>query len=320
MILLVTPALPDTNQGNGVTARRWADILRGLGHPVRVSTGHVGGDHAALVALHAGRSAEAVRRFHAEHPHAPVVLALTGTDLYPDLAATGVDPAVLDLATRLVVLQREGLAQLDPRTRARARVIVQSVPPVAPRPPRPDCFEVAMLAHVRPVKDPLLLAAAVRRLPARSAVRVTHLGDARDPDLAARVAAESAVNPRYDWLGPTPRDEALGVLARSRLLVLTSVHEGGANVVSEALAAGTPVLSSAIPGSVGLLGRDYPGYFPVGDAAALARLLDAAERDAGGYYRTLREHCAALRPLVDPAGERRAWADLLTELDLPPTA
>ena len=56
-------------------------------------------------------------------------------------------------------------------------------------------------------------------------------------------------------------------------MVLSSLSEGGANVISEAVAAGVPVLASRIDGSVGLL-DDYPGYFPVRDTAALARLLE----------------------------------------------
>jgi glycosyltransferase involved in cell wall biosynthesis len=157
----------------------------------------------------------------------------------------------------------------------------------------------------------------VRELPAGSRIRVTHLGEAQDADLGAAAAAESATNPHYDWLGPRPREEALDLLARSRLLVLTSRHEGGANVISEALAARLPIVCSAIPGSTGLLGEDYPGYFPVGDSSALARALYDAEQDSGGYYRALRDHCAALAGLVDPERERRAWASLLTELALP---
>jgi glycosyltransferase involved in cell wall biosynthesis len=209
------------------------------------------------------------------------------------------------------------VAQLDPELRPRARVIVQSVPLRERLPAVAGTFEVAFLAHLRDVKDPLRPALAVRRLPSSSTVRVTHLGAALDDELAAAARAETAQNPRYDWLGPLPREEALTVLARSRLLVLTWRHEGGANVISEALAAGVPVVSSAIPGSIGLLGEDYPGYFPVGDTDALADLLDAAEHDRDGLYRAVRDRCAALRPLVDPAREHRSWADLLAELGLP---
>lgn len=142
------------------------------------------------------------------------------------------------------------------------------------------------------------------------------MGEGRDPALAGQAAAASAASVRYTWLGPLPRPQALSVLARSRLLAVTSVHEGGANVVTEALAFGVPVISTEIPGSTGLLGTDYPGYFRVGDPVDLARVLGAAEEDKDGLYRHLRERCAKLRYLTDPARERAAWATLLAELDI----
>ena len=316
MILLVTPAPPDGPHGNGVTARRWAGILRDLGHEVDVAQDYRAGRYGALIALHARKSASAVRRFHASHPDAPVVIALTGTDLYPDLLSAGVEPAVLAMASAFILLQPLGLSQLEPALRERARVVIQSVPRIPRLRARDDCFEVAFLVHARAVKDPSVLAAAVQRLPASSKVRVTHVGAAEDDTLAARLAAESASNPRYAWLGPCPREEALRLLARSRLMALTSRHEGGANVISEALAAGVPIISSRIPGSIGLLGEDYPGYFPAGDADALADRLSAAEQDSDGYYHTLRERCAALRWLVDPRREKDAFTALIAELGL----
>jgi glycosyltransferase involved in cell wall biosynthesis len=126
-----------------------------------------------------------------------------------------------------------------------------------------------------------------------------------------------ARDPRYRWLGEVPRWRARWILEHSHALVLSSRMEGGANVVSEAIAAGVPVLASDIPGNVGLLGRRYPGYYPVGDTAALASLMSRAGSDPG-FYRTLVRWCADLRPLVDPARERRSWSTLLRELALPP--
>jgi len=312
----VTPTSPDSQHGNGVTARRWAGIFRDLGHRVDLAQDYRAGQYDLLVALHAVKSAAAVRAFRADQPAAPVVIALTGTDLYPDLSATGVEPGVLAIASRLVVLQSHGKDQVPPELRDRVRVIVQSMTAVPPVPPDPDCFEVAFLAHLRPVKDPLLLAAAVRHLPASSRIRVTHAGEGRDPALASQAAAASATSSRYTWLGPLPRSQALHVLARSRLLAVTSVHEGGANVVTEALASGVPVVSSEIPGSTGLLGADYPGYFRAGDPEDLAPVLSAAEEDKGVFYQLLRQRCAQLRPLADPARERAAWAALLAELNV----
>jgi putative glycosyltransferase (TIGR04348 family) len=318
VLLIVTPTPPDIPSGNGVTALRWAEILHDLGFPAELRQDYRAGDYRALIALHAVKSAAAVRAFGARHPAAPIVIGLTGTDLYPSLAENGADPGVLALASRFVVLQPGGIGQLPPELRPRARVIFQSMTAMPRLEPREDAFEVAFLAHLRAVKDPLRPAAALRHLPARSRIRVTHAGEGRDPALAAAASAASAAGGRYAWLGPLPRPRALQILARSRLLVLTSRHEGGANVVTEALALGVPVISSAIPGSIGILGADYPGYFRTGDERDLARVLLAAEEDQAGYYQALRERCAALRRLTDPAGERAAWASLLAELDLVP--
>jgi glycosyltransferase involved in cell wall biosynthesis len=166
---------------------------------------------------------------------------------------------------------------------------------------------------LRPVKDPFRTARAAHLLPASSRLRVLHLGAALSDDMEHQARAEQAGNPRYRWLGELPRRRALRTLARCRLLALTSVSEGGANAISEAVTASVPVLSSRIPGSVGLLGADYPGYFPVGDTAALAGLLHRAETDEL-FRGELGRRCDALRPLFDPARERRSWEELLREL------
>lgn len=316
MLLLVSPAPPTAVLGNGVTAERWRGILRSLGHRIETAKAFSGGAYSALIALHAGKSAASVLRFRRKNPGRPIVVALTGTDLYPSLDATGVDPRVLDAADRLIVLQERGLDQLSAHHRAKARVIVQSMPAIPPAPQDEECFEIAFLAHLRPVKDPLLPARATRLLDDGSRIRLTHVGAGLDPELADAAAREAKENDRYDWLGELPRPAALEVLARSRLLVLASRHEGGANVVSEALAAGVPVLSTEIDGSVGLLGAGYPGYFPVGDEQALARLMREAELDEDGFRTQLTAACAERADLVDPLTEKNAWTSLLGELSI----
>src|SRR5262249_46894209 len=164
-----------------------------------------------------------------------------------------------------------------------------------------------------PVKDPLRTAFAARLLPSSSKIKVVHLGSALDETLADEACKEMAVNPRYGWFKELPRSEAMIVLAGGRLMVLTSRLEGGANVVSEAIACSVPVISSRISGSIGMLGEEYPGYFPVGDTQALADLLYRAETDAG-FYESLVSWCVRRAALVNPANERRAWQDLLREL------
>lgn len=313
-IALVHPERAGAHTGNLTTALRWQGILGGLGHEVRRLPDWDGEGADLLVALHAAKSAGPVLRFRERWPRRPLVVGLTGTDLYRDLPGDPRAREALAAADRLVALQPLAAEELPADQRKKLRVIHQSAVPVADAPPpRDDRFEVVVLAHLRPVKDPLLAAAAVRLLPAGSRVAVLHAGAALESELAREAEKETEANPRYRWLGPLPRDRARSLLASSRLLLLTSRLEGGANVVSEALAAGVPVLSTRIPGSVGLLGADYPGYFPVGDAPALAELLARAEsRD--GLYQELRRRTEALRPLVDPARERQAWKDLLAEL------
>jgi putative glycosyltransferase (TIGR04348 family) len=311
-ICMVTPAPPRSLTGNRVTALRWARLLGQLGHRVTVVEEYDGQACDLMVALHARKSARSIEKLAEEQPTTPVVLALTGTDLYRDVRACPITKLSLQLAAAIVVLQPEGLREVPDWARGRARAIVQSAEPVHAQPPRRDAFEVAVLAHLRPVKDPFRAAMAARLLPSRSRVRVLHAGAALDPDLDERARSEQSSNPRYRWLGEMPRWRALRVMARSRLLVITSRSEGGANVLSEALASGVPVLSSRIPGSTGVLGGDYPGLFAVGDTHGLAALFERAETDAE-FRGTLASWCRRLAPLVEPAREKKAWRDLLRD-------
>lgn len=317
-ICLVTPAPSGSRKGNRVTAERWARLLRDLGHRVTIAVEYRGQSCDLLIALHAFKSYPSIRRFRDERPNDPLVLCLTGTDLYGDIHTQPEAQASLELATRLVVLQPLGLDELPQSLRSKVRVIYQSSPILSgglTTPPRgaDDVFEVCVMGHLRSVKDPFRTAWAARLLPASSRLRVLHVGAALSDDMAEQARREQAGNPRYLWLGERPRRQALRLLSRCRLLVLTSQLEGGANVISEALALGVPVVSSRIAGSLGLLGESYAGYFPVGDTQALADLLYRAEIDPD-FYDTLCAQCAQRRPLFQPARERQSWQELLREL------
>ena len=312
-VCIVTPAAAGSRFGNRVTALRWAGHLRALGHRVQLAEAWDGQPCDVLVALHARKSFPSVERFRRARPTGPLVVALTGTDLYEDLAHSPEARRSLELADRLTVLQPLGLEALPAEVRSKARVVHQSARAASPAPPPPGVFQACLLAHLREVKDPFLAAEAARRMPPRSRLSIVHLGAAHDAESEARARREMADNSRYRWRGGRPRAEALSMLAGSRLLLVTSRLEGGANVVSEALASNVPVLSTRIDGSVGILGPGYPGYFPVGDAVALADLLLRAEEEAG-FLERLRAALQPARALVDPARERAAWRELLVEL------
>ena len=268
-----------------------------------------------MIAVHAWRSAPAIARFKARHPTHPVIVQLSGTDIYQYLAS---DPAPtlrsMALADRLVALNDLAWRAIPKRLRARLSVIHQSArKPAQPCRPSPRTVVVSVIGHLRDVKDPLRAAEPVRLLPAASRVRIEQLGRAYSEEWARRARAEMAANPRYRWCGDVPSAAVRRLLARSHAMVISSQSEGGANVISEAAVAGVPVLASRIDGNVGLLGADYPGYFPVGDTEALARLLARLENEPG-FAASLRRALAKRAPLFGRAREIAAWKRLLAGL------
>jgi putative glycosyltransferase (TIGR04348 family) len=313
-IRIVQPEVGRLTTGNSVTAQRWAGILRDLGHRVALGSEWTGQPCDLLVALHVRKSHASIARFREAHPDRPLVVALTGTDLYHEVRSSKQAQASLACASRLVVLQPRGVAVLPAKYRGKTRVIRQSArcPNGLPA-PRRDPLQVGVLAHLRRVKDPFRAARAARLLPEASRIRILHAGGALEPGMTAKARAHEALGRRYRWVGALSRAQALRLLARSRLLVLTSRLEGGANVVAEALACGVPILSSRIDGILGTLGGNYPGYFRVGDTRGLARLLRRFEADAS-FRGALARHCCRLKPLVHPARERRSWEALLKGL------
>ncbi len=311
-IVIVTPAAAGTRTGNRHTATRWADLLRGAGHRVAVALEWQGERCDALVALHARRSHGSVARYRSAHPGDPLVVVLTGTDLYRDLPASAEARRSLELADRVIVLQEDAKRLLDAPIRRKARVVYQSASPRVRRAPPARRFRIAVIGHLRDEKDPLRAVAALALLPDRPELEVVQLGGPLDPALGLEAERWMAREPRYRWLGSVPHRRALRELARSHLLVVSSKMEGGANVISEAARIGTPVLASRMSGNLGMLGNRYPGYFPVGDERALAALI-ARAADEPAYYRRLERALRARRPLFAPAAERAALVRVVRE-------
>ncbi|HXZ55549.1 MAG TPA: selenoneine biosynthesis selenosugar synthase SenB [Burkholderiales bacterium] len=314
-IALITPAGPRSRSGNLHTAARWAGMLRSLGHSVRVSRVWNGRPADAMIALHARRSHASIRAFRERHPGAPLVVVLTGTDLYRDIRSDRDARASLELADRLVVLQDMGRKELAPRLRRKTRVIYQSAVS-SPGARGAAGFRVAVLGHLREEKDPFRTALALAHLEDLPDLEVVHLGEALSPAVAREARRLMRVDARYRWLGNVPHAAALRWLAGSRLLVLSSRMEGGANVICEAAAAGVPVIASRVSGNIGMLGRGYPGYYRLGNERALARQLRRAACDPA-YHARLARLTRARRPLFLPAAERDGLRRLLAECARP---
>jgi putative glycosyltransferase (TIGR04348 family) len=312
-IALITPAAARSRTGNRHTATRWASMLRALGHRVQVAVEWDGRPADAMLALHARRSHAAVAAFRQAQPSSALAVVLTGTDLYRDILVDRDAQASLELADLLVVLQEQGKQELPRRVRAKARVIYQSAEVRRPHAPPADRFRVAVIGHLREEKDPFRAALALSLLGDLPNLEVVHLGDALGPDMEAEARRLMRRERRYVWLGGVAHARALQWLARSHLLVVSSRMEGGANVICEAAAVGVPVLASRVSGNLGMLGRSYPGYFPLGDERRLAVLIRRAASDAS-FYRSLRRHVLARRALFKPQAERAGLRRLLAEL------
>jgi putative glycosyltransferase (TIGR04348 family) len=312
--LIATPEPLDSTLGNSITAHRWTKLLAALGHEVSITKDWQGQDCDVLIALHARRSHAAAQRFRQLHPQKPLIIALTGTDLYRDLPVSAEARLSLSLATRIIALQEAALDELDEENRSKTSVIYQSAEPPARRSPQlQDCFEICVLSHLRDVKDPMRAAYASRLLPSQSRIRVVHAGRALEAKWEAAARAEENANPRYRWIGEQPHEEAMQLLARSRLLVLSSIMEGGASAIAEAAVCNVAVLCSDIKGNIGMLGPGYPGYFRLKQTEQLANLLGRAETDRH-FLADLRQYIENLRSRFDPEQEMASWDRVLRQL------
>lgn len=323
-LVIVTPALADANNGNWQTARRWRQLLAS-DFNVRL-TGQWPGDaedqdkagrDEVMLALHARRSWPSISAWARARGEHGLAVVLTGTDLYHDIRADRQARRSLELAQRLVVLQDQGVPALPLPMRAKARVVYQSTSERPPLPKPHRWLRAVMVGHLRSVKSPETLMQAARLLAARDDIRIDHIGEALAPEWAEAARATEAGCPHYRWLGPLSHGRARAAIARAHVLVHTSAMEGGAHVIMEAVRSGTPVLASRVSGNVGMLGPDYAGYFPHGDDAALARLLeqcrDSAD-DPAGLLARLRGQCELRAALFTPEAERAALIELVKEL------
>lgn len=308
-IVLITPAAPGSKAGNRATAERWAALLQQAGHQVTIATEYHDQPCNLFIALHAWRSHDAIRQFRDDHPDTPLITVLTGTDIYfhqhrypePTLES-------MALSDCLIGLHRLVSRDIPAQFHSKLVTVLQSAdatPPMTGDRAASGCFDVCVIGHLRDEKDSLRAATAARHLPPESAIRVVNAGKPHTETWQQQALQEQAENPRFQWLGELDKPEIQGLMARSRVMVISSVMEGGANVVSEACRAGLPIIASDISGNRGLLGDDYPGYFPARDDRALAELLLKAE-GSPEFLAQLRTRVAALSRCFTPQAEQAA--------------
>ncbi len=320
---IVTPALADANNGNWQTARRWARMLATsnrvhlLSHWPDASAPEID----VLLALHARRSADAISAWSRHHPERPLIVALTGTDLYRDIATDANAQHSLAVAHRLVVLQDQGPNELPPHFRSKCRVVFQSSTSRQPLQKTQRHLRVAVVGHLRAEKSPQTVFEIARLLQPLDGILIDHLGAALDPELGRIAQSIMAQCPHYRWVGGVSHAQARQRIQRAHVLLHTSQMEGGAHVIMEAITSGTVVLASQVAGNIGMLGRDYAGYFPWGDADRVVALLRKCRLEQAqsapcptDLLPQLHAQCALRAPLFAPQREAHALQQLVHEL------
>ena len=304
-----------SNNGNWRTASRWQSLLnrdfRMILQPSWPADPQA--DANVLIALHARRSAESIRRFREARPDGVLIVVLTGTDLYADLAVSAEARESLALADLLVVLQEDAIQHVPLEYRKKTHIIFQSAKVLSPAQKSRNKLNCVVVGHLRAEKDPDIIFRLVESLPPESPIQILHIGAPIDEKFAARAREISTTSRHYHWAGSLAHGLTRAAIKRAHVLIHPSILEGGANVIVEAISSGTPVIASRMSGNIGMLGKDYMGYFPVGDVAALRSKLGHCAGDANFLLR-LNTACAARAKLFSPAAERSALVKLISSL------
>jgi putative glycosyltransferase (TIGR04348 family) len=318
---MVCPATTVQNNGNWRTAERWAALLSRY---AQVSI-HLDVDEVTIqsadimIALHARRSASAIQSWRHIHPTQPLIVVLTGTDLYRDIANHPEAQKSLDLADRLVVLQELGIQALPLQHQAKTHCIFQSTRSWKPAMKSSRKLRVLMVGHLRDEKSPQTFFEASRTLATHQDIQFDLIGSGLEPRLLeeAQELDRSLVNFRY--LGALPHSSTRRHIRHAHLLIHSSAMEGGAHVIMEAICSGTPVLASNISGNRGMLGSQYDGYFDWGQSDQLCGLLlrcrnsQMQKTKIDRFLDHLTAQCAERANLFTPDNEQHSLLELLNE-------
>ncbi len=330
-VAFITPCYLQDTRGNAVTVRRIEGHLRAAGCTVRVFSREEYGDDLlrgirafgpdlvhAFHALQCGGAA----RLIAAALDIPYLITFTGTDLYAGRAADGgSDLAELLAAAAALVVFHEGARQrlhrLLPHLLTPVAVIPQGVglPPTVPPEPAGDVVFL-LPAGIRPVKNVMFPVAPLDRLHASHPglrLRLEVVGPVLDAAYAGEFFSAIDRSPHAEWLGELPFEAMPGLYARSHVVLNTSLSEGMANSLLEAMAFGRPVLAADIEGNRSLVRDGVNGllYGSEDDFLGKAELLLASPELRRRLGRAGREHVEAH---CSPEREAEAYLKLYASL------
>ena len=314
--LILFPDNKKAVTGNFCSALQYQIILQDLGHRVELANRYIEQDAEVLIAINADKNNSHIRKFNSDNPQSKIILILSGTDIYPEPSAKAIDS--MEVGNVLVLLQSHGIDQVPPLYRNKSTIIYQSIEKLSVDSGRSKSdseFRVVLISNIRSVKDPLIASRACRLISPASKLKITHVGYCLDEGLGLELTQENKSNIRYEWVGGLSRLEAMTILSESHVLLITSQHEGAGRVVGEAIQLGVPIVSTNNLGVTGILGDDYEGYYPVGDAKALSDILTKAEEDKE-FLAQLNIHCQNRSSLFDIEEEKKNWEKLINDFSI----
>ncbi len=154
---------------------------------------------------------------------------------------------------------------------ARLSVLPNPAPASVPDPVAPEQGTFVFVGRLTEQKD---LGVAIEAIGRVDGTRLIVIGDGPDRGRLEELAASSAAPDRIVFRGSLSRAEALAAVARSEAALLTSAWENFPHSVVEALAAGVPVISTAVGGVPEIVRDELNGLLvPIGDVDAVARAL-----------------------------------------------
>ena len=302
----------DSPRGNTTTALRIVERLQMAGHQATAMHTDTPPAADAQISLHVLKTAAASAYF-ATHQSGRLFIRLTGTDINGGFVKSpNLSQQTIGLADKLVVTHPACLPQIPDRWRNKTVVIYPSVtmPELAaisiPTSPLFTC-----IGHLRPVKAPHLMHDAIQNIPQANLVAAS-IGNAYDVTDGQQARLNARQDTRYHWHADCDRATALAWMQASLATINSSISEGGANTVMEAIQLRIPVLATDILGNRGFLGDDYDGYFETGRADQLAGLMRRCLEESD-FVEHLKSQLDGQRPLFSVERESEQLSKLVSE-------